>query len=328
MNGVHKTGLCRILAALIACCPLAASAQSDFWQPTNGPNGGVAETVTVNSDGHLFAGIAGSGVFRSMDNGETWEAIHTGLAWALLFNCDGHLFAGASGEVLRSTDNGETWDDGSGLPPFLVQSLAVNGDGHIFAGTEGSGVFRSTDNGETWEAINTGMTDSVVWALLVHSDGHLFAGTAGSGVLRSTDNGETWEAVNTGLINTDVRALVSSADGRLFAGTEGGVFRSTSSTTRVEKISAAIPTVFSLAQNYPNPFKPSTTITFSVTKRTSVSLKVFDVVGREVATLVREWLAPSTFSVVFEAEGLPSGVYFYRIEAGAFHEVRKMLILR
>ena len=79
MNGVHKTGLCRILAALIACCPLAASAQSDFWQPTNGPNGGIAETVTVNSDGHLFAGIAGSGVFRSMDNGETWEAINNGL---------------------------------------------------------------------------------------------------------------------------------------------------------------------------------------------------------------------------------------------------------
>jgi hypothetical protein len=99
--------------------------------------------------------------------------------------------------------------------------------------------------------------------------------------------------------------------------------------------SAATPQGFSLQQNYPNPFNPSTRIQFSIGQENrrmdqaeKVVLKVFDVLGREVATLVNENLQPGNYEVTFDAAGLPSGVYYYRLTAGGFSSVRKMVLLR
>ena len=89
--------------------------QGDFWEQTNGPLGGDILSLTINGDGHIFAGNRGGGVFRSTDNGDNWTVINTGL------------------------------------PDFtFVFALAINGAGHIFAGTDGNGMFRSTDNGDNW----------------------------------------------------------------------------------------------------------------------------------------------------------------------------------
>jgi hypothetical protein len=85
---------------------------------------------------------------------------------------------------------------------------------------------------------------------------------------------------------------------------------------------------FALVQNYPNPFNPSTTIEFEVPSLEFVGLKVYDVLGREVATLVNEKKAAGTYEVTFDASHLPSGVYFYRLEAGSFVQTRKMLLVR
>ncbi len=90
----------------------------------------------------------------------------------------------------------------------------------------------------------------------------------------------------------------------------------------------SFPTAISLYQNYPNPFNPTTTIRFSLPHRSLVSLKVFDVLSREVATLVEGELNPGEQSVVFDAKNLPSGVYFYRLSAGSFVEQRKMVLMK
>lgn len=87
-----------------------------------------------------------------------------------------------------------------------------------------------------------------------------------------------------------------------------------------------VPESYKLYQNYPNPFNPATTIRFSLPHRTHTTLKVFDVLGREVATLVNQEMNAGEHSVQFNAKQLPSGVYFYRLSAGAFIESRKMLI--
>lgn len=91
------------------------------------------------------------------------------------------------------------------------------------------------------------------------------------------------------------------------------------------------PRSFSLLQNYPNPFNPSTRIEYNlplVGKRHAVSLRVFDVLGREVATLVNEEQEGGDYRVEFDAEGLPSGLYFYRLQSGGFLSTRKMLFLK
>ena len=89
-----------------------------------------------------------------------------------------------------------------------------------------------------------------------------------------------------------------------------------------------LPRSFSLTQNYPNPFNPSTTITYGLPAAAHVTLKVFDILGRDVATLVNENEPPGQNSVRFDASRLSSGVYYYRIKAGSFVGMKEMLLLR
>jgi hypothetical protein len=89
-----------------------------------------------------------------------------------------------------------------------------------------------------------------------------------------------------------------------------------------------VPVAFSLGQNYPNPFNPSTKIEFTLPKDEFVSLKVFDILGREVATLVNKNLKTGTYSVSFDASRLSSGVYFYRMDAGSFTDTKKMMVVK
>jgi len=100
--------------------------------------------------------------------------------------------------------------------------------------------------------------------------------------------------------------------------------------TSVDKtiIKTFTPNTFSLSQNYPNPFNPTTTIKFDLPKRTFVTLKVYDVVCREVATLINEELQCGEYNIVFDAKGLASGVYFYHLVTDGYVQSRKILLLR
>jgi hypothetical protein len=89
-----------------------------------------------------------------------------------------------------------------------------------------------------------------------------------------------------------------------------------------------IPLHFDLKQNYPNPFNPSTTISLSLPSKLFVSLKIFDLIGREVATIVSEELSAGDHSRQWNTNGMPSGVYFYRLQAGSFTETKKLILLR
>jgi len=96
----------------------------------------------------------------------------------------------------------------------------------------------------------------------------------------------------------------------------------------VRDLDLGVPTKFALDQNYPNPFNPTTTIKFAIPADENVSLKVFNVLGQEVATLVNKQMKAGSYSFDFNASKLSSGVYFYRVEAGSFNATKKMLLLK
>ena len=91
---------------------------------------------------------------------------------------------------------------------------------------------------------------------------------------------------------------------------------------------SGIPGSCMLYQNYPNPFNPSTHITYSLTRPDIVHLRIYNILGQVVATVVNEKEAPGTYDQVWRAERFGSGVYFYRLDAGTFSQIRKMLLLK
>lgn len=105
-------------------------------------------------------------------------------------------------------------------------------------------------------------------------------------------------------------------------------FNGANAYSEIVEVDARIPAKFGLSQNYPNPFNPSTTINYDVAKETNVSLKVYDAIGNEVATLVNETKAPGTYDVIFDASNLSNGVYFYKIQAGNFTSTKKLILMK
>jgi hypothetical protein len=187
---------------------------------------------------YLFAGTANSGLFRSINNGTTWEAIDAGLTTqeiqSLTLNSqNGSVFVGtAKSGVFRSLDQGNTWEPiSAGLTDLEVQSLAMQKSQGVLLASTKSGIFRATDNGNNstetqWEHTNRGLTNNSVRSLAsLRSNNalYLFAATR-AGVFRSKDQGTNWEPVNQGLKSTEVQALlVNPEDSKLFAGTEVGL---------------------------------------------------------------------------------------------------------
>jgi hypothetical protein len=187
---------------------------------------------------NLFAGT-NSGLFRSTDNGTSWNSAGlTGRTIYSLATIGTNLFAGTSGSgIFLSTDNGSTWTAvNSGLTWKTVTCLAASGT-NLFAG--GKGVFLSTNNGTSWTAVNNGLTANEINALAVSPNGtggiNLLAGTTYYGVFLSTDNGTSWAPVNSGLTSSVVYSFAVSpkraGGANLFAGTNGGVFLSTNDGT-------------------------------------------------------------------------------------------------
>ena len=118
--------------------------------------------------------------------------------------------------------------------------------------------------------------------------------------------------------------LIVGDDGIILSTQNGGVI----SNVKNNNPGDARPTVFELAQNYPNPFNPTTTIRYELRNDGLVRLKVYDVLGTEVATLVNEEKAAGRYEVNFNASALASGVYIYKLQAGSFINSKKMILLK
>ena len=309
-----------------------------------GTNGGIYRTssfidqwqkVANNFDSRnfVFTGnevIASSdeGVLRSTDDGNTWTLIDNiggYQCWSVLKN-DQTIIAGYNQKGIRiSTDNGLNWHySNTGLPNYSTINTLELSDNRILAGTSGTGVYLSDDYGQSWYQSELDTTQ--IWTLYNYRQ-YIF-GCGGRGICQSNDNGMNWFWINRGLINYFVKAL--AADGEyLFSGiADAAVWRRPLSELSEVMDIKQNPSSFSLSQNYPNPFNPSTMISYSIPRNSFVHLKVFDILGNEVAELVKEQKPAGSYEVKFDAALLPSGVYFYQLTAGEFIQTKKMILLK
>ena len=114
----------------------------------------------------------------------------------------------------------------------------------------------------------------------------------------------------------------------IVVGDNGTIVQNTLMTTTSVKESPLVVRSFTLSQNYPNPFNPTTTISFSLLSKSFVSLKVYDMLGREIATIASEEMSAGYHSRQWNAANMSSGIYFYRMQAGSYSETRKLVLLR
>lgn len=122
---------------------------------------------------------------------------------------------------------------------------------------------------------------------------------------------------------SDICADIITINGTL---TGSGTFCNSPVSVEIDTI--VVPNIFKLSQNYPNPFNPTTKMSWQSPVGSWQTLKVYDVLGNEVATLVDEYLPAGTYETEFSAEGLSSGIYLYKIKTGSFVETKKMILLR
>ena len=241
-----------------------------------------------------------------------------------------YVFAGLGnnapiiGGVYISTNDGANWSLTS-LDKDVWSFAKI--DSNYFAGTYSNFVFKS-GNGMDWNPLNNGFIGLNVWILI--SSGSNLIGGGSSGVFFSWDNGANWRYRNEGFSNQVSITSLAISGNNIFAGTWGNsVFRrEISNLTVIQNINNNLPEEYSLFQNYPNPFNPSTNIKYVIASRMFVSLKVFDALGKEVATLVNEKQNPGTYEVTFDAVQLSSGVYFYKLISEDFSETKKMILLK
>ena len=159
-----------------------------------------------------------------------------------------------------------------------------------------------------------------------------YGGQSGNNPLRTTDGGATWTSQSSpthhqfdGVCFTDANnGTVVAMDGIILRTTTGGIVGIEES----QVYESTIPKDCILSQNYPNPFNPSTTMEFTLPKSEFVTLKVYNVLGEEIKTLVNNKLQAGNHTYEFDGSNLASGVYLYRIEAGEFQQVRKMVLIK
>jgi hypothetical protein len=284
--------------------------------------------------GHVYAAMQG-GLYQLISARGSWTRISDIVATDITESGTDLLAATTQG-VKLSADAGFSWTPrNNGIPYFPTDSTvdAVGSHGGVLFASTIQGVSRSTDGGLSWSTSSPGW----VWGFWV-IDNTLF-GTGMGSVLRSTNVGLTWESIGAGLTPDSSCNSIALLNNQLFLATNFyGVWKRPASQLLTDvnpEISPSIPASFSLGQNYPNPFNPATLISYAIPESREngvgsmeTKLVVYDLLGREVATLVNERKMPGEYSVKFDATTLASGVYLYRLTSGKAVETKKMILLR
>lgn len=287
----------------------------------------------LNADVGVVVGDGGI-ILRTTNRGETWTSQQSGTTMHLqtvhFYDAMRGVAAPAplpgNNALLWTTDAGVTWDRVPVSP--TIYAAAMTGPESAI-GIGWSLIRRTTNRGLTWGDSLWINTPPFGIAIFGSHDG-VVVGRTGL-ILRTTDGGATWvDQSSSGYIGTlNAVSLASSLVG-IAVGYEGMILRTSTGglATPVMEYRSETPTFTLLEQNYPNPFNPSTTIHFTLPHASRVRLTVFDILGRETAVLLDGHVESGKHSIVWNASGRASGVYFYRLEAGKFTETRKLLLLR
>jgi photosystem II stability/assembly factor-like uncharacterized protein len=305
-----------------------------FWDSLQG---------CVIGDYYCGHGVYGLAPYFTRDGAGTWErasitlsesgaypymyslSIVDSLTGYALNSYTGYLTGERSWQLVRTTDAGQTWtSQHNNLPP----SSAV----HFFSRTIGTIVgnagviIRSEDAGLSWSPQESPTSQDLASVCFGTPSAGVAVGASGT-VISTADRGKHWQNEPT-LTSANLSKVLVTPNGNVTAVGRSGTIIHGQFRIPPEPPPSQNGVFAFLLQNYPNPFYPSTTIRFALDHTAFVTLKVFDLLGRQVATLVQEELGAGNYERSFDGTGLPSGVYFCRLQAGNLSTTRELLLLK
>jgi photosystem II stability/assembly factor-like uncharacterized protein len=292
----------------------------------------------------IYAGY--QDIWKSINEGNSWEKLSdlnggTFVCIAMAKSNNSYIYANTMSSVYRTTDGGGTWTDiTAGLPNNALtyldvsstnpQQLWVTLSGYV----EGEKVYFSSDAGGNWSNISGSLPNIPANCITYLEPNRLFVGMD-AGVYYRDNTMSDWEPFMNALPNVRVNELeLNIPANKIRAATYGrGIWESPIPDIVGTITQNNIPKQFALYQNYPNPFNPSTVIGFDLAARTKVTLRIFNILGQEIRTLVNSELAAGHNTVSWDGRnnnGVPvnSGIYIYQIQAGSFRDAKKLAFVR
>jgi len=309
----------------------------------------IVNTIMTDQNNAKWMGTNSTGLIKFADTNWTfYNSSNSGLLdnhiTALHIDKYGNKWIGTAYNGIFKFD-GTAWvnynNTNSGLPNDLVLEISSDENDNKWIGTLQSGlvVFDGTD----WTIYNTSNSDlpnNCVSSIVIDRQNNKWIGSSNANLQAGLVkyDGLNWiiyNISNSGLPSNQIFSIVIDKFNNKWIGTGQGlaVFNEEGIISSVEE--TILIREFSLSQNYPNPFNPSTKIKYSIPASlnpseggTLVSLKIYDLLGREVATLVNEEKQTGYYEIEFNGNNLPSGVYYYQLKANKFVETKKMILLR
>jgi len=307
-------------------------------------NNGIALGDPVDGKWTILSTIDGSATWRHIATEPAPGGMEYGITNSLAtFGTTNIWFGTSLDRIYHSNNGGITWSSvlfpkpWEGAPYPQITGITFCDMQHGLAGSSFGDIVRTIDSGNTWLSIPepgvsvTSGTTKISYTIygLAAAGNDCFC-IVGNNIYRSVDQGIWWciSQTNTSRLNHLSFVANESVLSGWVVGEYGKIIAFTKTITGVKNGRTSAPAEFVLYQNYPNPFNPSTVIRYQIEKLVKVSLKVYDLLGREVATLVNEVKAPGSYTATFNAANISSGVYFYRLQTGSFIATKKLVLLR
>jgi len=277
----------------------------------NSDLGWFAGNIDTDTSGNIFT--TGIHFAHSSDYGTSWlsgppadnvfdggvdflENLLTGLTGG------GQISTPVSGWTHKSTDGGQTWSQRLFSFPYPIRAVKLFNDtlalafgGNLYQ--DAGGIYITTDGGLNWN-------------LDINTTAEMFS----------------YDVITTSPSSMDVWCVGSTGGSTGFT---GKLYKASLGTlVGINDSKIDIPSHFQLFQNYPNPFNPITKIEYQIPEISYVILKIYDILGNDIVTLVNEEKTVGTYEVTWNASNLPSGIYFYKIQTGSFSKTKKMILMK
>jgi photosystem II stability/assembly factor-like uncharacterized protein len=278
-------------------------------------------------------------VLKTTNNGVTWLNLSPDSTKRYFWlKVSGNNVLLGSDSLYRSTNGGNNWYIVTLDSLHYPYSLFFLNDqtGWIFEPSQN--FYKTTNGGVNWNICHYNNLQEIVGRVNFVNENTGYAATFSYDILKTTDGGYNWVTqVNQLSDYTSNVSFINLYTGWV-CGNRGLIYKTTNGGSTYINV-GNINTInkFFLFQNYPNPFNPYTKIKFEIPPfypplgkggNGGVSLKIFDILGKEIQTLVNEQLSPGTYEVTFDGSNLPSGIYFYQLRSGEYLETKKLVLLK